>query len=192
MSFPFLYMWIKALTIVLTFPAGGLWHGGLLPCHPMAGGGRQALPRIIRTVEYRGWGKSGGRLGSLGLCLFPGRGVSGTHCFHHTNGMLYICFTMFWACSCFLIYFIFPTGPNVSQAGQLFYCFHISHASKLNLPPKKNSSLVTKFPGLGWEPRSVGLLPQCSVQYMDCFKILISHAGGCLAPVAATAASTIV
>ena len=85
MSFPFFYLWTWALMIVPMFPAGGLWHGGLLPCHSVAGGGRQSLPRILRTVEYRGWGKPGGCLGSPGLCLFPGRGASETHCFHHNK-----------------------------------------------------------------------------------------------------------
>lgn len=37
------------------------------------------------------------------------------------NIVLYICWTIFYTFSCLSIYFIFPTGPNVSQAGQLFY-----------------------------------------------------------------------
>lgn len=111
--------------MVLMFPAGGLWHGGLLPCHSMAGGGCQSLPRLLWRMEDRGWGKSWGCLGSPGLRLFPGRGVSKRPTpFITVTIMLYICFTTFSAFSCLLIYFIFPTGLNVS--GRAFFFFLIS------------------------------------------------------------------
>lgn len=85
LSFPFLFLWMKALMMMLMFPTGGLWHGGLLPCHSMAGGVCQALPRVLWGMEHRGWGKSRGCLGSLGLCLFPGKRVSESYCFHHNK-----------------------------------------------------------------------------------------------------------